>query len=76
MVRLGWQGTKETWRADDILVVEAPFGDQLCYGSLTTLEAGLWARTGSRLLSVVSTTGGAPGTGPLTPSDAFLLWAR
>lgn len=58
----------------DILVVETAFGDQLCYGCLSTLESGLWARTRPGFLSVVPTTGGAAVTGPLAPSNSFLLW--
>ena len=68
-------GAEGTCEAGDVLVVEASFGDQLCYRGLSTLEAGLWARAGPRLLSVVSTAGGTSGTGPLTPSDSFWLWA-
>jgi hypothetical protein len=57
----------------DILVVETTLGNQFCYGSLSTLEAGFWTRTGSGLLPVVPTTGGASVTGSLAPSDSFLL---
>jgi hypothetical protein len=72
----GWRRfTSDTRRAsDDILVVETSFGDQLCDGGLSTFEAGLWTRSGSGLLPIVPTTGGAPVAGSLAPSDSFLLW--
>lgn len=56
------------------LVIETPLGNQLCNGGLPTFEAGLWTRAGSRLLSIVATTRGAPVAGSLASSDSFLLW--
>lgn len=68
-----WLSDVRVKQASDILVVETSFGNQLCYGSLSTLEAGPRTRTGSGLLSVVSTTGSASVAGSLTPPDSFLL---